>query len=83
MNYEEIIEKLSKIALALREDNAPKCASACDNAADAIKTLLHKLDRVMSDVPKECRTCVRWDNRKGNPICYDCWTNGNRWEYRW
>ena len=82
MNYEEVVESLSKLASALHEDKFPKCASVCDSAIDTIETLSHKLDMAMSDIPKECRTCARWGAGKKNPICHDCWFNENRWEWR-
>lgn len=57
MDYEWLIANIKKVSCGLREDGAPKCAAICENAADAIETLLVERDAAVEDLRRQCGKC--------------------------
>lgn len=88
MNYKELIEKIRKVKSGLLEDGASKCATVCENAADAIETLLAERDaavKIISRGEKRCRACIYNDHGIHDFPCCHCRETGGMtdyWEWR-
>lgn len=57
MDYKELIENLKKVTAGLQEDDAPKCAAVCEEAANTIETLLAEREAAMEDLRGRCDIC--------------------------
>lgn len=82
MGYKELIERLRYIVEHGDEDPAEYCTNhcgrcaLCDNAADAIETLLSERDELFGRLRKYCRECVHYLVNASKSPCRECIEGG-------
>lgn len=86
MDYKEPIKNLRKVASCLQEDDAPKCATVCENAIAAIETLLAELEAAIIDAEfGYCLTC-KYKNEERTGVhcirCRNCEGEQHMWQWR-
>lgn len=85
MDYKELIENLKKVTAGLQEDDAPKCAAVCEEAATAIETLLAEREAAIEMLNGMCHACKHSERDFGDDLCRYCYEGGgmsDNWQWR-
>lgn len=80
MNYKELVEKTKAVGDSLIEDNAPKCANICYEAAWEIEDLIIELNAIKMLAQGICIFC-KHNSMCGLEPCKTC-LDSDKWEWR-